>query len=912
MSSQAENKKLNPIQKMFQNWFAGRQELPAPTRHFTERYILALIITGILFFISYRLLTLSLDKQSLFVSQINIISKQNTFSQEIAKKILMIKDCEREKDCRKHLSELQEVLHYFEKSQKILLNGDEVLKVEGLQNTRIDSLHQQNRYYFYPILEASLDLIKLKNSDLAAKKANRAIPGLQNKITINLQKILYKEQLFTALLSAMALEYNREAQAYIGRIKFYQGMVVFIALVILILEGLFLFPPIVRKLKEYVRELHKSHEEEETKNEKLTYAYQQLKVSEEVTRLNAEALKKTNENLLKTQEKLTQAHFELTEKNKKLEESYDLINSHKKLEEARFFDAAIRQFSEIMGWQANQTIYTWSENLLAEIVPFVGGMQAVLYVYDAEKNSLFVTGSYATEQHSILEFSEVQLGENLVGQAAKSMKPIYFPKLNGQAKEFSTHSGTQEVLPQSLLVLPLMYNNSIAGVLELTSTKPLADKYLELLYKLSNSIGTHLSTLQDQKRINQHFADLQMAQKRLKKSMNRLKDNEERFRKLAEVTQEGLLFVNDNILKDANSVLVKMMGYESLEEMLGMNFINFIDPKYRFEIEEKKLLTDGFLHETFAIRKNGDTFPIEIQFRNVNYLNEQMTVISIHDITEKKRTEKELEEANRIAGLVNELEKKNKDITASIEYAQRIQEAILPQDNFIGKGFQDSFVLNLPKDIVSGDFFWFAEKGEHSLIASVDCTGHGVPGALMSMIGYTNLNKIVNEQGVTEPATIVSWLDREVTQILKQKEQNSQSRDGMDIALISLNMVSSKLIFAGALRPMYFIRNNQLEEYKGSSFPIGGSFKFKKAKLFNQHELYLEKGDTIYIFSDGFADQFGGNEGKKYMSKRFKEFLLSIQAEPLDDQKALIYDEFMRWKGKIKQMDDVLVIGLRY
>jgi PAS domain S-box-containing protein len=901
-----------PLVEYFQKKWEERQELPAPTRHFTERYILALLVTAGLFFVSYRLLMSTLDKQSHYFAQINIIGKQNTLSQEIAKKVLIIRTCEKEKICRQELTSLQEILYVFEKSQKILLNGDDLLTREGMRNKKIDSLHRQNRYHFNPILEASRALIKLKTSELDAFKTGKIDPTIKNKIIINTQKILYKEQTFTGLLSNMAFEYNKEAQSYIHRIQWYEGILLFIGFALLAIEAFFLFPPIVRKLKEFVRELRQTHAEAEEKTQKATQAYQQLKVVEEVTRLNAEALKKTNENLLKTQEKLTLAHTELTEKNKKLEESYDLINTHKQIEEVQFFDSSIRQFSEIMRWQANQTIYSWSDNLLEHLVPFVDGMQGVLYVYDSEKNSLFVIGSYATEQHSILQFSEVELGENLVGQVAKSMKTIYFPYLNGQAKEFSTHSGTQEVLPQSLLVLPLVYNNSIAGVLELTSTKKMADKHLDLLKKLSESIGTHLSTLQDQKRINQHFADLQMAQKRLKKSLNKIKENEERFRKLSEVTQEGLLFLNDNIIKDTNSILIKMLGYERIEELLNTHYINLIAPKYRFEIEEKKILTDGFTHETIAVRKNGESFPIEIQFRNVSYDNELMTVISIRDITEKKRTEKQLEEANRIASLVTELEKKNKDITASIEYAQRIQEAILPSDKLLGKGFLEHFVLYMPKDIVSGDFYWYAEKNEHSLIAAVDCTGHGVPGAFMSIIGSSNLNKIVIEQGITDPATILTELDKEVTQILKQREGNSQSRDGMDIALCSLNIFEKKLTFAGAMRPMYLFQKGELLEFKGSPFPIGGSFKFKKEKTYTTYEMYLDEGDTLYIFSDGFPDQCGGPENRKYMSKQFKEFLLRLQPQNLETQQELIHQEFLNWKGNYKQMDDVLVIGLRF
>ena len=565
-----------------------------------------------------------------------------------------------------------------------------------------------------------------------------------------------------------------------------------------------------------------------------------------------------------------------------------------------------------MRWKSNQNIYAWSENLLAEMIPYIDAIQGMMYAYEEEKDVLIMTGSYAVDPERLTTQIEVKIGDGFIGQAAKSLKPIYIDSLNGQAESLAIRMGTQVVTPQALFVLPCTYNHNIAGVLEIVSAKPLDEKNLELLKRMSEGIGSHLSTLQDQKKIIQLFAESKMSQKKLRQSIKKIGENEERFRMLSEVTQEGMLFLNDTTIKDVNTVLVKMMGYQSSKDLIGKHYINLIAPKYRFEIEVKKMLEEGQEFETMAIKKNHETFPIEIQARNVTYNGEEVIVISIKDITEKKRTQEELAEANRIAQLVTELEKKNKDITSSIAYAQRIQEAILPGDKQLGKGFLEHFVLYIPKDIVSGDFYWFAEKNEHALIAAVDCTGHGVPGAFMSIIGYSNLNKIVIEQGYTDPADILTKLDKEVTEVLNQQEGGSQSRDGMDVALCSLNIYEKKLKFAGAYRPLYLYRDGQVIEYKGNSFPIGGNFKYKKKKVFNSHEINLLKGDTLYIFSDGFPDQFGGPENRKYLSKNFKALLSRIQKEDLKAQKEIIYQEFLDWKGEYKQMDDIVVIGLRF
>ncbi|MDX2306214.1 MAG: SpoIIE family protein phosphatase [Microscillaceae bacterium] len=887
----------------------GSSEVKSPTRQFIERYWMALIVTGILFYMSYSLLTASLDKQGHYVSQISIIERQYLLNQEIVNQILLLRNCQEKKYCLRQLNTLKEKTDALKNTQETLLKGHQILKKENMKNPLLDQLVKENKVYYNKIMHVVRQFILFKQDELNLYKHTIPNPNLSNISAGNISKV---EPIIFKNINAMVRLYNVEAQAYIQKIKLYQGIVLLVALMVLSLEAMFLFPNIVRKIKLYTKNLEVAHLETQEKNREISQAYNHLKVVEEVTRLNAEALKKTNLNLLQTQEKLTLAHEELKTKNLELQNTHDIMNINRQLEAARFFDASMNYFSDVMRWKTNQNIYSWSENLLSELIPYVQGLQAMMYVYEEEKDLLLMTGSFALDPERLVDHVEVNLGDGWVGQVAKSLKPIYIANLNGQAEMLSAQVGTQIVIPQSLFVLPCTYNHQIAGVLEIISAKPLEEKYLDLLNRMGENIGSHLSTLQDQKRIIQLFAESKLSQKRLRQSLTQIQENEERFRMLSELTQEGMLFLNENTIRDVNSVLINMFDYESNKELIGKHYINLIAPKYRFEIEVKKMLQEGQEFETVAVRKNNETFPIEIQARQVTYNKEEITVISIKDITEKKKTQDELAEANRIARLVTELEKKNRDITSSIAYAQRIQEAILPSDKLIGKGFLEHFVLYIPKDIVSGDFYWFAEKNEHALIAAVDCTGHGVPGAFMSIIGYSNLNKIVMEQGLTNPADILATLDKEVSDSLNQQDGGSQSRDGMDVALCSLNIYEKKLSFAGAYRPLYLFRDQEVMEYKGNSFPIGGNFKYKKQKNFNCHEITLLKGDTLYIFSDGFPDQFGGPENRKYMSKNFKSLLKRIQQENLNTQKEIIYQEFLSWKGDYKQMDDILVIGLRF
>lgn len=292
-------------------------------------------------------------------------------------------------------------------------------------------------------------------------------------------------------------------------------------------------------------------------------------------------------------------------------------------------------------------------------------------------------------------------------------------------------------------------------------------------------------------------------------------------------------------------------------------------------------------------------------------------------ILETQKETLEIQVKERTSEIVEQkkvIEEKNKDITDSINYAKTIQEAILPSNDLKNKLFPDSFILFKPKDIVSGDFFWFAEKNNKKIIAACDCTGHGVPGALMSMIGNNILNQIVNEKGITSPDEILNHLHKEIRKTLNQEEQN-ESKDGMDIAIITFNS-QTEIEFAGAQRPLWIIRKidngellidkemlPHLIETKGDKFAIGG-WQSETERKFTNHKISLSKGECIYISSDGYADQFSDID-KKLMTSRFKELLISVQQKPMTEQEIFLSDFIEKWRGVREQIDDILVIGVR-
>ncbi|MBN8701957.1 MAG: SpoIIE family protein phosphatase [Bacteroidetes bacterium] len=255
------------------------------------------------------------------------------------------------------------------------------------------------------------------------------------------------------------------------------------------------------------------------------------------------------------------------------------------------------------------------------------------------------------------------------------------------------------------------------------------------------------------------------------------------------------------------------------------------------------------------------------------------------------------------------IEQKNKDITDSISYAKKIQEAILPLTYDIGRAYKDFFIYYRPKDIVSGDFYWFTKKENFSFIAMVDCTGHGVPGAFVSMVGNSSLNQIVNEKKIYEPSQMLKELDNLVTSTLKQSVLTSETRDGMDIALCRINHITNELTFAGANRPLYYLKNNELIKIKGNSNAIGGFYD--ESKAFTSHTIQINKNDSFYLFSDGYADQFGGPKDKKFMTKNLEKLLLSIQHLPMKEQEFAVKTELESWQGANEAVDDVLVMGIK-
>lgn len=257
-----------------------------------------------------------------------------------------------------------------------------------------------------------------------------------------------------------------------------------------------------------------------------------------------------------------------------------------------------------------------------------------------------------------------------------------------------------------------------------------------------------------------------------------------------------------------------------------------------------------------------------------------------------------------------EFRRQQREIAESIKYASYIQQALLPSESVLKRIIPEHFLFYRPRDIVSGDFYYVSARNEYIFVAVADCTGHGVPGAFMSILGITFLNEIISRASSFDAGLILNNMREHVMQAMCQTGDDSERKDGIDLALCIINTSENTLGFSGAFNPVYIVRNQKLIEINGDNMPVG--IGAEEERPFTCHNCKLEMNDTLYLFTDGFIDQFGGPTGKKFKYKQFRELLASISTLSLSEQKNTLAQTFDSWKGNLRQVDDVLIIGFRF
>ncbi len=546
--------------------------------------------------------------------------------------------------------------------------------------------------------------------------------------------------------------------------------------------------------------------------------------------------------------------------------------------------------------------------------------QKVLIVDDIEDNILIVSSIISSDKVSVLEANDGATAIEIAKQELPDLilLDISMPVMDGfQACEKLKAMPETKDIPVIFLTA-LNQTDSLVRGFELGAvdyvTKPFN------MSELLSRVATHLELKKNKNIIEKQNAELKQEIEQRKIAEKAVKESEEKFRSLTYRLDEVIFRISlvTGKYEYINPAAKKVFGYSEddfyntpffLKKMLHPDFYDY----YQSRIDELK---NGKVSDTLeykVIDKYGKHRWI-IQ-SNKAVFDEKGNIIQLdgiaRNITEQKIAAELLEKQKE------ELELTNKEITSSINYARMIQKAVLPSMDFFLQYIPENFILNMPRDIVSGDFYWMRQVENQIIIAAADCTGHGIPGAFMSMLGIASLNEIVNNYDLKKGLRaneILNLLRKQIKLALHQDGVRDTVSDGMDIALCIINLEQKTMQFSGANHPLYIIRKNketaeaELIVIKPDKMPIA---IYLKEKPFTNNNIDLQTGDVLYMFSDGYKDQFGGIKNTKFLSRRFKKLLLEISNLPVSEQKQILYKTFKDWTGDQPQVDDVLIIGMR-
>lgn len=424
-----------------------------------------------------------------------------------------------------------------------------------------------------------------------------------------------------------------------------------------------------------------------------------------------------------------------------------------------------------------------------------------------------------------------------------------------------------------------------------------------------------------------------LSQRRMRKSTQLFVKELDNYSAIIDQANDAMLVIDiaDGKIHQSNPSAASLLGYSEAE--LSKLSLFDLHPK-EYLHQSSALVADvwekgGLIYNNIPfLTKSKGLVPVECSAKVAPFAGRPAIVIYARDISERLRLEGEIARQRKL------IDDKNKDITDSIEYSKRIQRSIFLEKEKLRDYAPDSFILFEPRDVVSGDFYWFTNyvfkydvqtatgyhyrKGDNLLlVAAVDCTGHGVPGAFMSIIGNTLLNHALNNLNMDSAGNALDHINAELKKSLNKNSEDTPLRDGMDMSLCAIDTANMRLEFAGANNPVYIVRNKQLTILAADRQAITASTD-SQPKPFTTQVMKLEKGDCIYLFTDGFADQFGGEVfpemkagGKKFMNRRLRDVLVEISEQSMEKQRELLSEVFTTWKGKLPQVDDVLVIGIK-
>lgn len=645
----------------------------------------------------------------------------------------------------------------------------------------------------------------------------------------------------------------------------------------------------------------------------------------------------------------------------KIEESRQEIEQQRKLVDQGYKNmqllADIGQ--EIM---ANLSVEKIIASVYENINSIVDASVFWIGIYDETQHALTFRGG--KEKGETLEDFTIHLSkeERLATWCFNNQKEVLVNDVNKDYSKYvrSRIGAVVGDSPESIIYMPMSIKQRRIGVLTVQSFSPNAYRshHLEILRNLVNYLVTALENAflyeNMEEKVKSRTSQVVKQKEELEVQRDQIDQSFQSIKLLSEIGQEitsiratdkiiRAVYDNVNDLMDATTFGIGLLNQEkdqiifrgaveegeelpefhhdanddmrfsswSLQNKQAV-FINDFENEYQKYIPGMKKASAGKESKSILYlplsTKNGEIGVITIQsYENNAYTPYHLDLMKnlavyVGIALENAEAYQQIERSTKA------VEAANHKITASINYAKRIQDSILPDKETIRKALSDFMVLYKPRDIVSGDFYWYREQHGKHFLAAMDCTGHGVPGAFMSMIGNDLLNEIITYLNFEEPDYILAELHQNIREVLRQEQ--TDSREGMDLALCVIDPIANRVHFSGAKRPLIYIRNGEIHIINGDRLAIGGRQR-EDYRTFTKHSIDVEKGDVFYVFSDGYQDQFGGPRGRKLMSKRFKQFLLEIHELPLSEQRDILDQRVEDWKGKERQTDDILVLGFR-
>lgn len=569
------------------------------------------------------------------------------------------------------------------------------------------------------------------------------------------------------------------------------------------------------------------------------------------------------------------------------------------------------------------------------LTEYVGAAAGGIYYVNEERERFELVGAAGLSDQSL----HIPFGQGLIGRGYYHRKTI---QIRDHHSQYVVRAGLFEAHPPVLLVVPFALHHKILAVVELGFMHDVPDYQIDFLERIGQTVASTIIEVQH-RLVNQellvktqHMADnLQTQEEELRENYEQLIQVKNELSSRMDVLDATAIVTETDLygtITYCNDQFLRVTGY-TRAEVIGKphNIVRHPDNPQEMYREMWETIKSGRVYRaTFPnLAKDGSTYWVDASVAPVLGADGRIAkYIAIrYDVTERILKSQELfhsrqllaeysenleqkidERTAEISTQKKEIEHKNEQIQASIRYAKRLQEAMLPLATDIRAAFDDAFILFKPKDLVSGDFYWFHQQGHRLIIAVGDCTGHGVPGALMSMAGSSKLSEIVRIQEIYDPERILYMLHRAIRHTFQQK-LHTDLREGMDIACCTIDLHRHTLEYAGANNPMIYIQNGELNLLTADKQAVGGAQSADEV-FFQKKIVQLNQHTTCYLFSDGFQDQFGGPEGRKFMFKRMRELLHQIHHLPMDKQKQILAETITEWQGtKEHQTDDIMVMG---